>query len=396
MHKIAEYGIAAHWKYKEGKTGEEDLDSKLVWVRQLLEIQKDLTDNEEFLQTLKIDLFADEVFVFTPKGDVINLPLGATPLDFAYAIHSAVGNRMIGSKVNGRIAPIESTLKNGDIVEILTSTTTHGPSRDWLKVVKTSQARNKINQWFKKESKEDNIIRGKELIEKEIKKTSFTHAQLFKTKWVEKVLRRYGLNSLDDLYASVGYGGTTAGKLLTRLQDEYRKANKNLNPEPTKLDKTTSIEKTKKQANNGIIVKDIPNCLVRISKCCNAVPGDEIIGYITRGRGVSVHRKDCSNVQLAKEGQQRLIEVMWETTQNVAYSAGIQVLSNDRPGLLAEVTNNVADSKIALRAMNARTSKDNIAIIDLTVEITDKNQLEKMISKLKKISGVFKVKRSKQ
>ncbi|MBZ4644841.1 MAG: (p)ppGpp synthetase, RelA/SpoT family [Clostridia bacterium] len=398
MHRIAEYGIAAHWKYKEGKTGTSDLDSKLAWVRQLLEIQRDLTDAEEFMQTLKIDLFADEVFVFTPKGDVINLPAGSTPIDFAYAIHSAVGNRMMGAKVNGKIVPIEYVLKNGDIVEILTAATVHGPSRDWLKIAKTSQARNKINQWFKKDKREENIARGKELIEKELKKIGLTHNQLFKNEWVEIVLKKYSFNSLDDLYANIGYGGISASKVVTRLRDEYKKTIKPETPEvmPEETDVPSNINKRRKQNNNGIIVKGIENCLVRLSRCCNPVPGDEIIGYITRGRGVSIHTKDCSNVSYSDDEKNRLIEVAWETSQSAAYLSDIQVLANDRSGLLVEVTNSVADSKIPLKAMNARTSKEKIAVINLTLEITDTEQLDKIIKKLRKIDGVFEVNRSRQ
>jgi GTP pyrophosphokinase len=397
MHRIAEYGIAAHWKYKEGKTGTSDLDSKLAWVRQLLEIQRDLTDAEEFMQTLKIDLFADEVFVFTPKGDVINLPAGSTPIDFAYTIHSAVGNRMMGAKVNGKIVPIEYVLKNGDIIEILTSATVHGPSKDWLKIAQTSQARNKINQWFKKENREENVSRGKELIEKELKKTGFTHNQLFKSEWIEIVLKKYSFQSLDDLYASVGYGGIAASKVVGRLREEYRKATKTEAVEPAHEEINTVFKsKKRRQNNNGIIVKGIENCLVRLSRCCNPVPGDEIVGYITRGRGVSVHRKDCSNVKVDDNERNRLIEVAWESAQNASYLSDVQILANDRGGLLVEVTNSVADSKIPLKAMNARTSKEKIVIINLTLEITDTEQLDKIIKKLRKINGVFGVNRSRQ
>ncbi|NLY43168.1 MAG: bifunctional (p)ppGpp synthetase/guanosine-3',5'-bis(diphosphate) 3'-pyrophosphohydrolase [Clostridiaceae bacterium] len=398
MHRIAEYGIAAHWKYKEGKSGVSDLDSKLAWVRQLLEIQRDLTDAEEFMQTLKIDLFADEVFVFTPKGDVINLPAGSTPIDFAYAIHSAIGNSMIGAKVNGKIVPIEYNLKNGDIVEILTSSTSHGPSRDWLKIAKTSQARNKINQWFKKNKREENIARGKELVEKELKKLGLTHSQLFRNEWVEIVLKKYGFNSLDDIYANIGYGAMHPSKIVLRLRDEYKKTVKPEVPEiaPEETKPVPSEDKKRKQKSNGVIVKGIDNCLVRLSRCCNPVPGDEIIGYITRGRGVSVHRKDCSNVKLTGEESSRLIEVSWEKSQSVSYLSDVQVLANDRGGLLVEVTNCIADSKIPLKGINARTSKDKIAVINLTLEIQGTEQLDKIIKKLRKLDGVFEVNRSRQ
>ncbi|MCG8500377.1 MAG: bifunctional (p)ppGpp synthetase/guanosine-3',5'-bis(diphosphate) 3'-pyrophosphohydrolase [Firmicutes bacterium] len=396
MHRIAEYGIAAHWKYKEGKTGVSDLDSKLSWVRQLLEIQRDLTDAEEFMQTLKIDLFADEVFVFTPKGDVINLPAGATPIDFAYYIHSAVGNRMIGAKVNGKIVPIEYSLKNGDIIEVLTTAATHGPSRDWLKIVKTSQARNKINHWFKKEKREENVVTGKDLVEKELKRLGFTHNQLFKDEWIDIVLKKYSFNSLEDLFASVGYGGITAPKIVGRLRDEYKKAEQPESIEPKETEPDLHYQHKKKQGNNGIVVKGIDNCLVRLARCCNPVPGDSIIGYITRGRGVSVHTEDCPNVVSNQEDDSRLIDVAWENAQNASYLSDIQMLANDRPGLLADITNDISDSKVLLRGMNTRTTKDKVAIINVTLEINTTEQLNKIIKKLRKIDSVFEVKRSRQ
>ncbi len=397
MHRVAEYGIAAHWKYKEGKQGESDLDSKLSWVRQLLEIQKDLTDAEEFMKTLKIDLFADEVFVFTPKGDVINLPAGATPIDFAYAIHSAVGNRMIGAKVSGRIVPIEYQLNNGDIVEVLTTSTTHGPSRDWLKIAKTSQAKNKINHWFKKEKREENIIHGREFIEKELKKNGLTYNQLFQDEWIQIILKKYSFNSLEDLFASVGYGGITAAKIVSRLKEEYKKTIIQDTPEQNLVEpKQKELPQQRKVSNTGIVVKGIDNCLVRLSRCCNPVPGDEIIGYITRGRGVSVHTKDCPNTKTNFQGENRFIEVAWETAQNASYLSDIQILANDRGGLLVDITNSIADAKIALRAMNSRTTKEKVAIINITLEITDTEQLNKIIKKLRKINSVFQVIRSKQ
>ncbi len=401
MHRVSEYGIAAHWKYKEGKTGTSDLDSKLAWVRQLLEIQRDLTDAEEFMKTLKIDLFADEVFVFTPKGDVINLPAGSTPIDFAYFIHSAIGNRMTGAKVNGKIVTIDYELKNGDIVEVLTSGNSHGPSRDWLKIAKTSQARNKINNWFKKEKRDENIVHGKELIEKELKRTGFTHSQLFKEEWIETALKKYSFHSVEDLYASVGYGGITATKVVTRLRDEYNKTVK-VEEKDQKIKEIEPIQQTskkrKRNANNGIVVKGIENCLVRLSRCCNPVPGDDIIGYITRGRGVSVHREDCPNIKanMDQDGQTRFIDVAWETLHNASYLSDIQIVANDRRGLLGDLTNSISDSKLALRGINTRTTKENVAIINIKLEITDTEQLTKIIKKLQKIPNVFEVQRSRQ
>jgi len=398
MHRVAEVGIAAHWRYKEGNEGKSDLDNKLAWLRQLLEWQKEMRDAREFMETLKIDLFTDEVFVFTPKGDVISLPAGSTPIDFAYAIHSAVGNRMMGAKVNGKIVALGYELKNGDIVEILTSASIHGPSRDWLKIVKSSQARSKINQWFKKEKREENIIRGKELVEKELKKQGMTFAQLFKPEWVDIILKKYSFNSIDDLYSAIGYGGITANKVISRLKDEYRKT---LKPEeleqqePEQEQRHKSEHRKKSTPENGIIVKGIDNCLVRLSRCCNPVPGDDIVGYITRGRGVSVHRKDCINIKNNVNENDRLIEVSWYSATNVAYKADITIMANDRTALLMEITNIIGEAKIPMKAINARITKDQIAIMNLTLEITDTEQLDKIIKRLKKVDSVFEVTRSK-
>ncbi len=399
MHKVAEVGIAAHWKYKEGHSASGDMDNRLAWLRQMLEWQKDTRDANEFLETVKVDLFSDEVFVFTPKGDVINLPIGSTPIDFAYAIHSAVGNKMMGAKVNGEMVRLSSTLKNGDIIEILTSSNVHGPSRDWLKIAKSSQARNKINQWFKKENREENILRGKENIERELKKQGMTYSQLFKTEWIEIVLKKFNFNSLEDLYSAVGFGGITSSKVVTRLRDEYRKTVKAEEPEHDAVEEEIQSKAEKKKKNipeSGIVVKGIDNCLVRLSRCCNPVPGDDIIGYITRGRGVSVHRSDCTNVTGNLSDDGRLIEVKWYTASNVAYKADVNIMANDRASLLMEVTNVIAEAKIHLKAINARTTKDQLVIINLTLEINDTEQLEKIIKKLKKVDSVFEVSRSKQ
>jgi guanosine-3',5'-bis(diphosphate) 3'-pyrophosphohydrolase len=398
MHRVAEVGIAAHWKYKEGYSGAKDIDSKLAWLRQLLEWQKEMRDANEFMETLKTDLFTDEVFVFTPKGDVINLPAGSTPVDFAYYIHSAVGNRMMGAKINGKIVPISYKLKNGDIVEILTSSSVHGPSRDWLKIIKSSQARNKINQWFKKEKREENILRGKEIVEKELKKQGFAFAQLFKAEWVELILKRYNFNTLDDVYSAIGYGAITANRIISRLKEEYRKTLKPGELEESMLESavpTKTTQKKKTIPENGIVVKGIENCLARLARCCNPVPGDEVIGYITRGRGVSVHRKNCANIVEHIDDKDRLIEVNWYTASNMAYNAGITVMANDRTALLMELTNVIGESKIPLKAINARTTKDQIAIMNLTLEITDTEQLNKIIKRLKKVDSVFEVTRNK-
>lgn len=403
MHTVAEKGIAAHWKYKEGVTADSESDTKLAWVRQLLEMQKETMDEDDFMRTLKIDLFADEVFVFTPKGDVINLPAGATPIDFAFAIHSAVGCKMMGAKVNSKIVPIDHPLQNGDIVEVLTSSSVHGPSRDWLKVVKTSQARNKINQWFKKERRDENIERGKDLIEKELRRHSLSYSQLFRDEWIAPILKRYTLNTLDDLFASVGYGGLTAQKVVMRLRDEYMQVAKTEREQlmSTPISDFISTEPSKTSASsNGIIVHGIDNCLVRLSRCCTPVPGDDIIGFITRGRGVSVHRRDCPNISpqsLTEEDLNRFIPVSWETNKPVGeFLSEIQIEADDRTGLLAEITVAITETKVPMRSLNARTVKGNVAIITVTLEINSTNQLEMIIRKLRNMKGVYDVTRCTQ
>ena len=394
MHRTAEYGIAAHWKYKEGRKSHSELDEKLAWLRQILEWQSDLKDAREFMETLKIDLFTDEVFVFTPKGDVIDLPKGAIPLDFAYAIHSDVGNRCIGAKVNGKIVSLDYQLKTGDIVEILTSSSqNHGPSRDWLKMVKTSRAKNKIKQWFKKERREENIVKGKEMLEKEARKQGYTLSQLLKTEWVESIWKKYGFNSLDDMYAAIGYGGITTNQVLLRLIDEYKKANK---AEPQKIHDLTFKEKNKQQkqrkpAGRGVKVKGIENVMVRFSKCCNPLPGDEIIGYITRGRGVSIHRTDCVNLKDPFIEQERFIEVEWTDQYKASYSAEIQIEAQDRQGLLADITKVMSDMNIDVTAVNARTTKRKQVVINLTLEVNNIDQLDRVMGQVKKISNVTDV-----
>ena len=405
MHRVAEYGIAAHWKYKEGVSGMTNLDSKLEWVRQLLEMQDDVDDTDVFMNALKIDMFADEVFVFTPKGDVFNLPAGSTTIDFAFAVHSAVGCKMTGAKVNGKITPIEYILQNGDIVEILTSSNVRGPSRDWLKVVKTSQARNKINQWFKKERREENILRGKELLEKELKRLHLDYNKLFRSEWLEPIQKRHGFNSIDDLYASVGYGGLTAQKVIMRLHDEYQKVkDKEL---PSKEEAEIIREKINtppkhpqtKRSNNGIIVKGIDNCLVRLAKCCSPVPGDDIKGFITKGRGVSVHRADCPNIQLnvlSSEDRDRFIEVKWENGQSMSYNADINIIAYDRDHLLADIIAILSDLNMACKGINARVNKKNIANIHITVDISDNDDLKRLNTRLMQLESVIEIIRDTQ
>ena len=396
MHRVAEYGIAAHWKYKEGVDKKTEADSKLEWIRQLLEIQNSVVDTDDFMRTLKIDLFADEVFVFTPRGDIVNLPAGSTPIDFAFSIHSAVGCKMQGVKVNGKIATLDYILQNGDIVEVMTSSAVKGPSRDWLKLCKTSQARSKINQWLKKERRDENIQHGKDLIEKELKRINFSHNQLFRNEWVEMLCKKYTFSTIEDIYAAVGYGGLTVNKVIGRLREEYRKAVKTENPD---IDITTieAPQKRKKISRNGVVVEGIDDCLVRFSRCCSPVPGDDIIGYITRGRGISIHRKDCPNVIASEEGndKERLIKVHWETenAQKASYFTEIQIFANDRKGLLAEVAGAISDLKLLITGINSKTTKDNVVIINLSIEINSKSELDFVAKKLNNISGVFEVKR---
>jgi|LSQX01.3.fsa_nt_gb GTP pyrophosphokinase len=401
MHRVAEVGIAAHWQYKEGaRYQDKSYVEKLSWLRQILEWQKDARDPDEFMENLKIDLFTDEVFVFTPKGDVKSLRAGSNPIDFAYSIHSAIGNRMIGAKVNGRIVNLDYELKNGDIVEIITSSASNGPSRDWLKIVKTSQARNKINQWFKKEKREENVEQGKEIFEKEVKKSGLTMSQAVKADYVDPILKRYGFNNIEDLYAAIALGAITATKVVSKLRESYRQS---LPPEEQtelllKQIEKENKKKAKSMPESGVVVKGIDNCLVRLSRCCNPVPGDDIIGYITRGRGVSVHRKDCPNVRKNLiDGDARLIDVYWykSATPNVSYLAEITLKAHDRPGLLVDITNGIGESRIPLRALNARTNKDFYVVMHMTLEINNAEQLDRIIAKISKIKDVFEISRNK-
>ncbi len=398
MHKTSEYGIAAHWKYKEGKSSQNEFDEKLKWLRQMLEWQNEVRDTKEFMETLKIDLVIDEVYVFTPKGDVIDLPVDSTPIDFAYKIHSAIGNKCVGAKINGKIVSLDYTLQNGDIVEIITSANSNGPSRDWLKIVKSSQAKNKIRQWFKKEKKEDNIQKGKELLEKEIKRMGYAPSQILKSELLEQTYKKFGLHSLDDLYASIGYGGLTLNQVTMKLKEEIRKTQKVDLKDEEQIEKqiAKSAFQKVKRTDTGIRVKGIDNVLVRISKCCNPVPGDRIIGYITKGRGVSIHRRDCPNVKDLLEEPERLIEVEWNTQSQVSYNADLQIIANDRQGLLAEITSIINENKINIISFYSRTSKDKIANINFILEINDIEQLNKLIRKFRRVEGVLDVFRAKQ
>ncbi|XCC63522.1 bifunctional (p)ppGpp synthetase/guanosine-3',5'-bis(diphosphate) 3'-pyrophosphohydrolase [Christensenella massiliensis] len=381
MHRTAEYGIAAHWKYKEGGK-ENSMDSKLAWLRELMEWQNDLKDSREFMETLKVDLFADTVFVFTPKGDVKDFVAGATPLDFAYSIHSAIGNKCVGAKINGKIVPLDYKLKTGDIVDIITSNSAT-PSRDWLKFVKTAQARSKIKQWFKKQLKEENIVKGREMLEKEAKRQGYQlYEQLLKPDWLSVLYKRFTLNSQDDMFAAVGYGALSAQQILSKLIEQYKMANKiDSGSEELKI-----VKRTGKGAEEDITVEGNTGLAVRFAKCCNPVPGDDIIGYITRGRGVCVHTKECKNLQ--NVDKERLIEVAWAGDQTTSYNVEIQIVADDRPGLMVEIAQAMYNMGRDITAINAHSAKNGVATISLRSNITSVQDLHDLMNKLKSLKGV--------
>ena len=400
MHRVAEYGIAAHWAYKEAnkfkKSNVVVTEDKLAWLRETLEWQKDMQDPDEFLKTLKTELFEDEVYVFTPKGEIKTLPRDATPIDFAYTIHAEVGHKMVGCKINSKMMPIVTPLKSGDIVEIITSDTAKGPSRDWLKIVKSSSAKTKIQQWFKKTEREENIEKGKDILDKEIKKIGMSHSDLFKPEWIQVVLNRYNYNSVEDMYASIGFGGISPNKIITRLLEEYKKEHEEDVIEEKIQELVTEAPRKNSAPKSGVSVKGIDNCLVKFSKCCNPVPGDDIIGYITKGRGVSIHRKDCTNLKDLLSEEERIIEVEWyDEKEKAEYNVDIQVLANDRTGLLADVVKEITSKKINIMGVNTKTSKDRIATIDVTLEVQDIEQLNQIIKQIRKVDSVYEVTRKK-
>lgn len=393
MHRTAEFGVAAHWRYKEGKT-DKDFDKKLSWLRGLLEWHSELRDAQEFVESIKVDIFADQVFVFTPKGHVIDLPAEATPLDFAYAIHSDVGHRCVGAKVNGRIVPLDSKLHNGDIIEILTSKQSTGPSADWLKIVKTSSAKSKIKQFFKRERRDENLARGRELLDREIRRQGLDAKDLQRPEWMEEVRKRFNVPTDEDLLVSIGFGGITAPQVVNRLKEEWAKERKALDiTQVTELVKEAREWEGYGKPSQGIRVKGVDNVLVRFSRCCNPVPGDPVIGYITRGRGVAVHRLDCPNmVQFAKDPD-RLIEVAWEAGYAAPHPVEIQVKALDRSGLLADVANAVAETRVNVLSAMARTAKDRTATIDMVLEIRDLDQLQYIIQRIHKLRDIMNVER---
>ncbi len=400
MHKIAEYGIAAHWAYKEAsyfgkKQSVKVEEDKLAWLRETLEWQKDMQDPQEFLETLKTELFEDEVYVFTPKGAIKVLPSGSTPIDFAYSIHAEIGHHMTGCKINSKMMPILTPLKSGDIVEIITSENSKGPSRDWLKFVKSSSAKNKIKSWFKKEQKAENIEKGKDLIEKELKRIGFLHSDLFKPEYIEPMLNKYKYKDLDEMYAAIGFGANSSVKVIARMLQEYRKEHQEENIEEKIQELATAKAKKPKSSNAGIIVKGIDNCLVKLSKCCNPLPGDEIVGYITKGRGVSVHRKDCTNIGDLLSEENRMIDVEWDKEEKIAYHADIEVCSNDRTGLLLDILKEIGTTKAKIEGVNTKVTKEKIAIIDITLEIENLAELSKAIKAIRKVNSVYEVNRKK-
>lgn len=405
MHKTAEYGIAAHWKYKEGDTAggtevdkQKEFEKKLAWLRDMLEWQKETSDAEEFMEGFKIDLFSDEVFVFTPKGVVINLCSKATPIDFAYRIHTDVGNKCVGAKVNGKIVPLDYTLKTGEIVEILTSPNAKGPNMDWLNIAKSNQSKSKIKLWFKKAKKEENIVKGKELFEKELKKQGVNYADIAKGDAYEKFAKRYNIHSMDDLYALIGIGSLGASSYIVRLKednglDKYAKERENKEILSKVIEE--QIAKTSKQPepnSYGITVKGESNLMVRFAKCCSPVPGDDILGYITKGRGVSVHRRDCSNLQnLIETDGEKVVEVNWGKSLNTSYFAEIQVQAEDRENLLADTMSVISDLKLQLSAVNANLGKEGFAFINIKIKITSVDNLNDLMKRIKRLKGVLDV-----
>ena len=401
MHEVAEYGIAAHWKYKQNGQGAGD-EGRYEWVRRLLENQEG-ADAEDFIHSLKVDMFADEVFVFTPRGDVINLPAGATPIDFAYNIHSAVGNHMVGAKVNGRLVPFDTRLKNGDIVEVVTSQSAHGPSRDWVKIARSSNARSKIRQWFKRERRDENIVNGRSSFESELKRCGVTLKELTAEENLPVILKKLSFKSLDDMYAAIGYGGVTSLKLIGRLREDIqrilhqhqaeRQAEVPVEGQP---EVTRPAVPVREHSEQGIVVQGLSNCLVKFSKCCSPVPGDEIVGFITRGYGVSVHRKDCPNADPARrppEEAGRWIKVSWGGDTNDSYPTILEAVCKDRQGLLLDISAALSTTNTFVLGINSRSTEDQFAIFRLEIRVKDGAQLKSVMNKLNQISGVLKVNR---
>ena len=408
MHKTAEYGIAAHWKYKESNDGKKSVEAqeeeKLSWLRQILEWQRDMSDNREFMNLIKgdLDLFAEDVYCFTPQGDVKNLPNGSTPIDFAYAIHSAVGNKMVGARVNGKLVNIDYKIQNGDRIEILTSQNSKGPSRDWLNVVKSTQAKNKINQWFKKEFKESNIIKGKEMIAAYCKAKTINPSNILNPRYQEIVQKKYGFKDWDSVLAAIGHGGLKEGQVVNRLVEEYSKEHKQELTDEVVMEKVAEAAKNKvhiAKSKSGIVVKGIDDVAVRFSRCCNPVPGDEIVGFVTRGRGLSIHRTDCVNmIHLTEAERARLIDAEWESDvaekDGGQYLADIKMYARDRQGLLMEMSKIFTENNVDVKSLNVRTSKQGTATIETGFIVHSREELERVVKKLRQIEGIIDIERA--
>ena len=399
MHRTAEYGIAAHWKYKEGdnngETKEKNFESKLVWLRDMLEFQKETADAQEFIEGFKIDLFTDEIFLFTPKGVVIDLPNGATPIDFAYRIHTDIGNKCVGAKVNGKIVPLDYKLKTGEIVEVLTSNNAKGPNMDWLNIAKSNQAKSKIRSWFKKAKKEENISKGKELFEKELKKQGVHFADIAKGETYEKFVKRNNINGMDDLYALIGLGAISASSFIWKLKDENQSKDEKVIEENTNKiieDNISKAQRNKIDQTVGITVKGVDNLMIRFAKCCNPVPGDDIMGYITKGRGISVHRADCGNLKnLIMEDGDKVVDLSWGTSNGRAYIAEIQVKAEDRSGLLTDIMGIISELNLQLNALNAKSAKGSMAYVNIKVKIDTVELLKDLMKKIRHLKGIIDV-----
>ncbi|WP_017728619.1 RelA/SpoT family protein [Halalkalibacterium ligniniphilum] len=399
MHRVAEYGVAAHWAYKEGKSAsaKKTVEDKLTWFREIIEWQNDTNDAQEFMESLKMDLFSDMVFVFTPKGDVIELPRGSVPLDFAFRIHTEIGNRCIGAKVNGKMVPLDHELKTGDIVEVLTSKHSYGPSQDWLKITQSSQAKNKIKQWFKKERREENVEKGRELVEKEIRAQEFDPKEVLTAENIADVANKFSFAGEEDMFAAAGYGGISPKQIVTRLTEKLRKQLDQEQEEQSLAEAISEIQNfaPKKKTTTGVRVKGVDNLLIRLSRCCNPVPGDEIIGFITKGRGVSIHRSDCPNVN-TKEAESRLLPVEWEggSQQSKSYNVDIEITGYDRNGLLNQVLQAVTESKTTISAVSGRSDHRNkVATIHMTISIHNIDHLHKVVEKIKQLQDIYSVRR---
>jgi len=394
MNKDAEYGIAAHWMYKEGKQDESEFNNKLRWLKEMMEVQGEFKDSEEFMETLKLDVLSNEIYVFSPKGDVFSLPKDATCVDFAYTVHSAVGNKCVGAKLNSKLVPLSTTLSNGDIVEILTQTNAKGPSRDWLKIAKTASAKAKIRSFFKKAMQEENIKLGKEMIEKEAKHRGYAMCDLLVSSWVKVIQDRYSFSSLEDIYASIGYGGITTNQILLKLIDFYKKDQALKAPQ---IIEDTNLTPEKKQSprriSSGILIDGYDDFLIRVSRCCNPVPGDEIIGYVSRGRGVSVHRTDCPNMKNVEK--ERHISAKWSMNSNSTFTASIRIDAENKSGILNKITSIISIEKLQLTSVNARikSKTHNDALIQLELEIKALSELDSVIMKIKAVDGVYSVAR---